>query len=129
MNLPPVSRREILVAAAMGSASSAMTSRPVLGAPAPNDSAPPFRFCLNMSTIRGQKLSVPDQIDLAAKAGYHAIEPWVGELSAYVQQGNKAADLRKRIEDAGLIVASAIGFAEWIVDDDAKRAQGMDNAK
>ena len=26
-----------------------------------------LRYCLNMSTVRGQKLSVPDQVDLAAK--------------------------------------------------------------
>ena len=38
---------------------------------------------LNMSTIRGQKLSVPDQVELAAKAGYDAIEPWMGELRQY----------------------------------------------
>src|SRR6185295_3597715 len=38
-------------------------------------------------------------------------------------------DLRKRIADAGLTVESAIGFAEWIVDDDAKRKKGLETAK
>ncbi|MGE0755751.1 MAG: sugar phosphate isomerase/epimerase family protein [Pirellulaceae bacterium] len=90
---------------------------------------PPFQYCLNMSTIRGQKLSVPDQVDLAAKAGYDAIEPWMGDLTQYVQQGGSVSDLRKRIEDAGLTVASAIGFAEWIVDDDSRRSQGLENAR
>jgi sugar phosphate isomerase/epimerase len=37
--------------------------------------------------------------------------------------------LRKRIDDAGLSVDSAIGFAEWIVDDDARRAKGLESAK
>jgi 2-keto-myo-inositol isomerase len=31
------------------------------------------------------------------------------------------SDLKKRISDCGLTVESAIGFAEWIVDDDARR--------
>ena len=56
-------------------------------------------FSLNMSTIRGQKLSVPDQVDLAAKAGYDAIEPWIGELRQYQQGGGSVDDLRKRIAD------------------------------
>jgi sugar phosphate isomerase/epimerase len=82
-----------------------------------------------MSTIRGQKLSLPDQVDVAARAGYHAIEPWIGELNAYVEQGGSLPDLRKRIADAGLEVASAIGFAEWIVDDDARRAKALETAR
>jgi sugar phosphate isomerase/epimerase len=90
---------------------------------------PQFKYCLNTSTIRGQKLSVPDQIDLAAKAGFGAIEPWLGDLHQYVAGGGSLADLKKRLADHGLAVASAIGFAEWIVDDDAKRAAGLENAK
>jgi sugar phosphate isomerase/epimerase len=87
------------------------------------------QFSLNMSTIRGQKLSVPDQVDLAAKAGYDAIEPWIGELRQYEQSGGSLADLRKRIADHGLKVPSAIGFAEWIVSDDNRRAAGLEQAK
>ena len=88
-----------------------------------------IRYCLNMSTIRGQKLSLPQQVEIAAKAGYQAIEPWMGELDTFVQGGGKLADLRKQIEDAGLSVESAIGFAQWIVDDDEKRKAGMEQAK
>lgn len=88
-----------------------------------------IRYCLNTSTIREQKLSVPKQVDLAARAGYGAIEPWMGELHQYVEAGGSAADLRKRIADAGLTVESAIGFAEWIVNDDARRAEGLENAR
>jgi 2-keto-myo-inositol isomerase len=87
------------------------------------------KYSLNMSTIRGQKLSVPEQVDLAAKAGYDAIEPWIGELRQYQQGGGSVDDLRKRITDHGLAVPSAIGFAEWIVNDDARRAAGLEQAK
>src|SRR5262249_37709665 len=86
-------------------------------------------YSLNMSTIRGQKLSVPDQLDLAAKAGYDAIEPWIGEVRQYQQAGGSLDDLRKRIADRGLKVPSAIGFAEWIVNDNEKRAAGLEQAK
>jgi sugar phosphate isomerase/epimerase len=92
-------------------------------------SAKPFRYCLNMSTIRGQDLSVPDEIDVAGNAGYDAIEPWIGELNEYVQGGGSLADLKKRIDDHGLSVESAIGFASWLVDDDERRKAGLEEAR
>ncbi len=70
-----------------------------------------------------------DEIDLVAEAGYSAIEPWIREIEAYQQAGGKLSDLRKRLADRGLAVVSAIGFAEWIVDDDARRAKGLEQAK
>jgi 2-keto-myo-inositol isomerase len=125
-----LSRRQWLARAgaaglAMGAGSAAAQEA------APSASAAPakVRYCLNMSTIRGQKLSLPDQVDLAAKAGYDAIEPWVNELRQFEEGGGRLDDLRKRIADHGLAVASAIGFAEWIVDDDQRRARGLEQAK
>jgi sugar phosphate isomerase/epimerase len=82
-----------------------------------------------MSTIRGQELSVPEEIDIAGKAGYDAIEPWIGKLNEYAQAGGSLADLKKRIEDQGLTVESAIGFASWIVDDDERRKAGLEEAR
>jgi sugar phosphate isomerase/epimerase len=38
-------------------------------------------------------------------------------------------DLKKLIIDSGLTVEGAIGFPEWIVDDDERRAKGMERAK
>ena len=32
-----------------------------------------FRFCLNTATIRGQKLGIVKEVEVAAKAGYQAI--------------------------------------------------------
>jgi sugar phosphate isomerase/epimerase len=88
-----------------------------------------YRYCLNTSTIRGQKLSLAEEIDLAADVGYDAIEPWVREIQTYADSGGSLADLRKRIADRGLTVESAIGFAEWIVDDDARRTKGLKQAR
>jgi len=95
----------------------------------PATAASPFTYCLNTSTIAGQKLPLPEMVDLAAKAGFKAIEPWIREIIAYQDRGGSLKDLRRRIEDRGLVVASAIGFAQWIVDDDAARKSGMAEAK
>jgi sugar phosphate isomerase/epimerase len=92
-------------------------------------SGAPFVFCLNTSTLRGQKLGLAKEIEVAAQAGFQAIEPWVGTIEDYVKGGGSLKDLKKKIADLGLTVESAIGFPEWIVDDDARRAKGMEQAK
>jgi sugar phosphate isomerase/epimerase len=89
----------------------------------------PFRYSLNTSTIRGQRVPLPEAVDLAARAGYHSIEPWINEIDAYVSAGGKLQDLAKRVQDRGLTIESAIGFPEWVVDDDARRAKGLEEAK
>jgi sugar phosphate isomerase/epimerase len=91
--------------------------------------AEPFGYALNTSTIRGQKLPITAEIDVVARAGYQGIEPWVNEIDAHEQSGGKRADLRKQFADRGLQVVGLIGFAEWIVDDDARRAKGLDEAR
>ena len=98
-------------------------------APAETDPKKPFRFMFNTATIMGQSLSLPDQIEVAAKAGYDAIEPWTRDIDLYVKSGKSLSDLAKRIRDRGLKVESAIGFAEWLVDDDTKRKKGLEQAK
>ena len=80
-----------------------------------------FRYCLNTSTIRGKKLGIVKEIEIAAKAGYDAIEPWMRDLDEYVQKGGSLRDLGMQIADGGLTVESAIGFAQWIVDDPNER--------
>ena len=132
-----LSRRQVLVsAAAVATGIASSPSGKGAEVASSNDSvakiqaaAKDVKYCLNMSTIRGQKLTLPRQVEVAAKAGYQAIEPWMGELDQFVQDGGKLADLRKQIEDAGLTVESAIGFAQWIVDDDEKRKAGLEQAK
>lgn len=123
-----LNRRELLAAGvAMGAAMEIMNAMPTSAESAPR--AGKFRYCLNTSTIKGQNLSLEDEIEIAAKAGYHAIEPWIGEIEHYVASGKKLSDLRKRIHDHGMTVEDGIGFAEWIVDDDARRAKGLETAK
>jgi sugar phosphate isomerase/epimerase len=89
----------------------------------------PFGYCFNTSTIRGQKLPLVRELEIAARAGYTGVEPWVAEIDEYVKTGGTLADLRKRVADLGLTVESVIGFAQWVVDDDAKRAAGLEEAR
>jgi len=91
-----------------------------------------FRYCLNTSTVRnaeGKSRTLTELIAVASKAGYDAIEPWIGEIQEHVKAGGTTADLRKMFNDAGLAVPDAIGFAEWIVDDPARRKRGLETAK
>ncbi len=87
------------------------------------------RYCLNTGTILGHELSLAEQIDLAAKAGYDGIEPWTRDIRKYKDEGGSLRDLGKRIGDHGLRVESAIGFARWIVDDEDERRNGLEDAR
>lgn len=89
----------------------------------------PFRFCLNTSTIRGQKVPLEQEVDLAAEVGYDAIEPWIREIDDYVKAGGSLPDLAKRIQDKGLTVDSAIGFFDWAVDDPERRRKGLEEGR
>jgi 2-keto-myo-inositol isomerase len=90
---------------------------------------PPFRYCLNTATIRGHKLGIVKEIEVAAQAGYDAIEPWVDSIGDYTRNGGSLPDLKKRISDSGLTVEGSIGFPEWVVDDDTRRSKGLERAK
>lgn len=86
------------------------------------------RYCLNTSTIQGEKIPIERQIEIAATAGYDGIEIWLRDVERYVEGGGKLADLQKKLDDSRLTVESAIAFAPWIVDDDAARAKGLEQA-
>jgi 2-keto-myo-inositol isomerase len=88
-----------------------------------------FGYCLNTSTIRGQKLDLPTQIDVIADAGYAAVEIWVRDIEEFAKQGGSVKDLAKRIADRGLSVPSTISFFPWLVDDPAKRKLGLEQAR
>jgi sugar phosphate isomerase/epimerase len=84
---------------------------------------------LNTSTLQGQKLDLVEVVEIASKAGYQAIEPWVSELDRYVKGGGNLKEMGRRIQDRGLTVASAIAFPEWIVDDESQRKKGLEEAR
>jgi 2-keto-myo-inositol isomerase len=123
-----LSRRQLLAgtgAAFAVATTTAITNKTAEAAVAAN----PFKYCFNTSTIRGQNLALDKEIEIAAKAGYSAIEPWVHKVHEYAGAGGNLKDLRKRIADLGLTVEGAISFFQWIIDDDTSRAKGFEEAK
>ncbi len=132
----PLRRRTMLaqtgIAVGAAVAGAAAAERPASSAEntaTKNPDAEPFVYGFNTSTIRGQKLTLPQEIDVVARAGYRSIEPWIREIDDYVKQGGSLADLAKRFRDGGLVVDSVIGFFDWIVDDDVRRAKGLEEAR
>lgn len=88
-----------------------------------------FTYCLNTSTIRESKLGLVKEIETAAEAGYDGIEVWIPTMQAYLEGGGKLSEVKKRVDDLGIKVEDAIGFAQWIVDDPAVRKAAFEQAK
>jgi 2-keto-myo-inositol isomerase len=125
-----ISRRHVLVAgsAAIGSGVvTRLTRAQQAGEVKTPENA--FVYCLNTSTVRGQKLPLVAELEIAAKVGYSAVEPWINEIADYQKKGGTLGDLKKRISDLGLSIEDAIGFAEWVVNDDARREKALEQAK
>ena len=127
--LPQPTRRTLLATAG------ALAATPLLAAEPKSEAKFEFKFCLNTSTIRkaegqwGKSRGIVESIEIASKAGYVAIEPWIAELDEYTKGGGTLADLKKRFADAGLAVPNAIGFAEWIVEDAGRRKKGLPESR
>lgn len=68
----------------------------------------PWPICLDTATIR--PASLREKVQIAAKAGYDAIEPWDGELEEFVKGGGDLKALGKEIKDLGMFVPSVIGL-------------------
>jgi 2-keto-myo-inositol isomerase len=119
-------RRFIQTGAGILGACAAATAKPQSAA---SSNQGRFRFGLNTGTLRGFQLGLAEQIDVAAAAGYAGIEPWLADISKYATGGGSLKDLRRRCGDRGLEIYSAIGFAQWIVDDDTQRAAGVEQMK
>ena len=128
---PSLSRRQWLVSSglAVGSAAAVPCTSMVPSADAGESQRGAFRYCFNTATILGQKLSLVEEVEIVAKAGYDGIEPWTRKLLEFVEGGGDLKDVGKRIRDLGLTVESAIGFPSWVVNDEARRAKGFEDMK
>ena len=106
--------RRSAVAGILGGAAASGLISSTNATPPTSDSHPhqqgrsPWPLCLDTATIR--PASLEEKVDIAARAGFDAIEPWEGELRGYEADGGSLSDLRRRIEDAGLFVPSVIGL-------------------
>lgn len=121
----PLTRRQVLATLTAATGTS-FTPNSLSASIAP---AAPFIICLNMSTIRGHKLGFVKELETASKAGFRSVEIWIETLQTYLKTGATVADARKVLGDTGIKVENAIGFAPWIVDDQAARTKGVDQLK
>ncbi|TDE17562.1 sugar phosphate isomerase/epimerase family protein [Dyadobacter psychrotolerans] len=91
--------------------------------------AGPFIYSLNMSTLRGHKLGFRKELEVASKAGYGSVEIWINTLQDYLKTGGTLPEAKRIIDDLGLKVEDAIGFAPWIADDQTTRAKALEQLK
>ncbi len=124
-----ISRRQALAGGALLAAATSFFPQTAAAANESSSKKSPFVFCLNTGTLLGHKLGIVKEIEIATQAGYQAIEPWVDAIDRYAKAGGSLNELKQRIQDAGLTVESAIGFPEWVVDDDERRAKGLERAR
>lgn len=89
----------------------------------------PFKLSLNTSTLFPYKLSVEEQIAVAAEAGYAGIELWLRDIDAYLEAGGKLPALRRRLEEAGIEAVNAIAFWTWADSEPEARRQGFEHAR
>ncbi|NND32273.1 MAG: sugar phosphate isomerase/epimerase [Saprospiraceae bacterium] len=90
---------------------------------------PAFTFCLNTSTLRGQEQGIVKDLETAAAAGYDGVEIWINAMQKYVEEGGTLPELKARIDDLGIQIEDAIGFAQWIDDDDMVREKAIEQLK
>ncbi len=84
-----------------------------------------FTYCLNMATLRGHNLGFVKELEVASNAGFRSVEIWMDSLKTYLDKGGTTREAKKRLDDLGIKVENAIGFAQWIVEDEAKRKEGL----
>ncbi|MCF2496914.1 sugar phosphate isomerase/epimerase family protein [Dyadobacter chenhuakuii] len=107
----------------------AVSGTGILPAEAAKSKEQPFIYSLNMSTLRGHKLGFRKELEVAAKAGFGSVEIWINTLQDYLKTGGTLQDAKKIINDLGIKVEDAIGFATWIVDDESARSKAIEQLK
>ena len=117
-----------LLVGASGPGARPVPGQSTLSSQTPGLASSRYRYCLNTSTIQGEKIPLEKQVEIASTAGYDGIELWLRDVQLFLDAGGKLAELRKQLDDSGLTVESAIAFAAWIVDDEEARTKGLEQA-
>jgi len=89
----------------------------------------PFRISLNTSTIKAYNLSVPDQINAVADAGFDGIELWIKDVYKYLDEGGQIEDIAKLIKKRNLILENLIGHSTWLSSDPKIHEEGLAEMK
>lgn len=115
-----MNRRELIKG---GTAAILLPQLPIL--PEKDSPTGNFRFCLNTSTIMGQKPGLVKSIEIAAAAGYDGVELWMMDIQDYLSKGGSTEHLAQLLQSKKLKFENAISFTEWLVDDDTRRQKAL----
>jgi sugar phosphate isomerase/epimerase len=110
----PISRRKALSSIALGTAALSLPLTARTGF-----AKSQFRFCLNTSTISGQKPDLFKQVEIASDAGYEGIEVWVSDVQSALAGRATPSSVKSFIDDHRIRVENAIGFAPWMTGGEA----------
>jgi 2-keto-myo-inositol isomerase len=84
-------------------------------------------YCLNSSTIK--PVPILEKIRIASETSYQAIELWHDDIDRYLAEGGKVEDIRKAVDDHGLLVPTTIFLKGWWDNTGAAYTQAMDEIK
>ena len=110
-------------------ASAAVSTSTALPLENKKDKPGPFIYSLNMSTLRGHNLGFRKELEVASKAGFKSVEIWINTLQDFLKTGATLAEAKRIVDDLGLKVEDAIGFATWIVEDQTARSKALEQLK
>ncbi|GHU98626.1 xylose isomerase [Bacteroidia bacterium] len=94
-----------------------------------DDGKLPFRLSLNVSTIQAYNLSVPEQINAVADAGFDGIELWIRDVYRYIDEGGSVDSIARLIRERGLVLENLIGHATWLSSDPKTHQEGLEAMK
>ena len=84
-------------------------------------------YCLNSSTIRPVPLM--EKIQIAAEAGYEAIELWNDDLTAHQEAGGSLRDVAQALSDRGLATPTCIAVHGWLGSTGTAHEKAIEEAK
>lgn len=88
---------------------------------------PDFLYCLNSSTIR--PTPILRKIEVAAQAGYAAIELWHDDIDAHLAKGGTLREIRRALDDRGLVVPTTIYLKGWYETTGAEHSKELDECR
>jgi len=110
-----ITRRKALAVMALGTVATRFPASLVSGqTDGPEGAGSTFKFSLNTSTIQGEARDLISSVRIAAEAGYDGVEIWIRDLTRALVQGIPIGQIRDAIQELGIAVVSAIGFAPWL---------------
>ena len=86
-----------------------------------------MKYSLNGSTIR--TTPVLKQIEAAAQAGFEGLEIWFDKVDEFVAGGGSVAEIRRAVDDHGLVVPTCIYLGDWFDSVGKAHRQALDECK